>query len=145
VWLAALGGQIVMVLVVTVLRIPYGGNIDEVGDLDRTYVIAQAIAAVVAAPIVEEIVFRAVVLRGFLSRMRWVPAVILQGALFGAAHIGGTDGAGNIGLALILGGVGVMFGGAAHLLRRIGPTILGHAIFNAVVLIIVLTTDLPRR
>ena len=88
--------------------------------------------------------FRGVILRGFLSRMKWVAAVILQGALFGAAHIGTADGAGNIGLALVLGGVGVVFGGAAFFLRRIGPTILGHAIFNGVVLIIVLTVDLPR-
>ena len=145
-WLAALGGQIVMVIVVTITHIPLSGNVDDVRDvdLDRTYVITQAITAVVAAPIVEEIVFRGVILRGFLSRMQWVAAVILQGVLFGAAHVGTADGAGNIGLALVLGGVGVVFGGAAFFLRRIGPTILGHAIFNGVVLIIVLTVDLPR-
>lgn len=146
VWLCGLGGQIVLVLLVTVLRIPLSGNVDDVRDLDldRTYVITQAIAAVAAAPIVEEIVFRGVILRGFLSRMAWVPAVIIQGLLFGVAHVGTASGAGNIGLALVLGGVGVVFGGAAFLLRRIGPTILGHAIFNGVVLIIVLTVDLPR-
>jgi membrane protease YdiL (CAAX protease family) len=146
VWLAALGGQIVMVIVVTLTRIPLSGNVDDVRDmdLDRTYVITQAIAAVIAAPIVEEIVFRGVILRGFLSRMRWVAAIILQGVLFGAAHVGTADGAGNIGLALVLGGVGALFGGAAFFLRRIGPTMLGHAIFNGVVLIIVLTVDLPR-
>jgi membrane protease YdiL (CAAX protease family) len=146
VWLCGLGAQIVVALVVTLLHIPFSGNVDDVRDLDldRTYVITQAIAAVVAAPIVEEIVFRGVILRGFLSRMPWVPAVIIQGLLFGAAHVGTASGAGNIGLALVLGGVGVMFGGAAFLLRRIGPAILGHAIFNGVVLIIVLTVDLPR-
>ena len=77
--------------------------------------------------------------------MRWVAAVVLQGLLFGAAHVGTADGVGNIGLAVVLAGVGVVFGGAAYLLRRIGPTILAHAIFNGVVLIIVLTVDLPRR
>jgi membrane protease YdiL (CAAX protease family) len=145
VWLCALGGQIVVALVVTLLHIPLSGNLDDISDLDldRTYVISQAITAVVAAPIVEEIVFRGVVLRGFLSRLPWVPAVLLQGLLFGVAHVGTASGAGNIGLALVLGGVGVMFGGAAFLLRRIGPTILGHAIFNGVVLVIVLTVDLP--
>jgi membrane protease YdiL (CAAX protease family) len=146
VWLAALGGQIVMVVIVTLLRVPLSGNVDDVRstDLDRTYIIVQAITAVVAAPIVEEIVFRGMILRGFLSRMGWVPAVILQGVLFGCAHIGTADGLGNIGLALVLGGVGTMFGGGAYLLRRTGPTILAHAIFNGVVLIIVLTVDLPR-
>jgi membrane protease YdiL (CAAX protease family) len=146
VWLAALGGQIAVTLLVMLLRIPLSSNVDDVRDvdLDRTYVITQAITAVVAAPIVEELVFRAVILRGFLSRMRWVAAVVLQGLLFGVAHVGTADGVGNIGLAVVLAGVGVVFGGAAYLLRRIGPTILAHAIFNGVVLIIVLTVDLPR-
>ena len=51
-------------------------------------------------------------------------------------------GTGNIGLVLVLGAVGVVFGGAAYLLRRIGPTILAHAIFNGVVMVIVLTVEL---
>ena len=144
VWLAALGGQITVTLVVMALQIPLSGNVEDVRDmdLDRTYVITQAITAVVAAPIIEEIVFRAVILRGFLSRMPWVAAVILQGLLFGIAHVGTADGAGNVGLAIVLGGVGVVFGGAAFFLRRIGPTILAHAIFNGVVLLLVLTVDL---
>ena len=64
-----------------------------------------------------------------------------QGALFGLAHVDPARGAGNIGLVLILGGVGVVFGGAAYLLRRIGPTMLAHAIFNGVVMAVVLTVD----
>jgi membrane protease YdiL (CAAX protease family) len=141
VWLAALGGQIAMVAVVTVLHIPLTGNVDDLRDvdLDRTYLVSQAIVAVVAAPIVEEIVFRGMILRGFLSRLPWVAAVVAQGLLFGFAHVGTADGAGNVGLALVLGAVGVVFGGAAYLLRRIGPTIIAHAIFNGVVLLIVLT------
>jgi membrane protease YdiL (CAAX protease family) len=108
-------------------------------DADRGYVIAVLIAAVVAAPVVEELVFRGVVLRGLLSRTGAVLAIALQGALFGAAHVDPVRGAGNLGLALILGGDGVAFGTAAYLFRRIGPTIAAHAIFNAVVLAIVLT------
>lgn len=141
VWLSAVAGQIAMVAIVTVLQIPLSGNVEDVRDvdLDRTYLVVTAITAVVAAPIVEEIVFRGVILRGFLSRMPWVIAVIAQGLLFGAAHVGTASGAGNVGLALVLGGVGVVFGGAAYLLRRIGPTIVAHAIFNGVVLLVVLT------
>ena len=58
------------------------------------------------------------------------------------AHVDPARGIGNIGLVLVLGAVGVVFGGAAYLLRRIGPTILAHAIFNAVVMVIVLTVEL---
>jgi membrane protease YdiL (CAAX protease family) len=102
-------------------------------------VISLLISAVVAAPLVEEAVFRGLVLRGFLSRMRWVPAVLLQGVLFGVAHVDPERGAGNIGLALVLAAVGVVLGGAAYLLRRIGPTIIAHAILNGVVMAVVLT------
>ena len=44
-----------------------------------------------------------------------------------------------VGLALILSSVGVILGGAAYLLRRIAPTMLAHAVMNAVVLVVVLT------
>ena len=62
----------------------------------------------------------------------------MQGVLFGLAHVDPARGAGNIGLVLVLAAVGVAFGGAAYLLRRIGPTIIAHAIFNGVVMAVVL-------
>jgi hypothetical protein len=40
---------------------------------------------------------------------------------------------------MVLSGVGIAFGAAAVLLRRIGPVIVAHAIFNGAVLLIVLT------
>ena len=49
------------------------------------YQVATVLAAVVAAPFVEELVFRGVVLRGFLSRLGPVAAIALQGLLFGFA------------------------------------------------------------
>jgi membrane protease YdiL (CAAX protease family) len=141
VWMAALVGEVAVVVVVQLLHIPLVSNTEGLGelDLDRTYVIALLVTAVVAAPLVEEMVFRALVLRGFLSRMGPVPAIAGQGALFGLAHLDPARGMGNIGLVLVLGAVGVVFGGAAYLLRRIGPTVLAHAIFNGVVMAVVLT------
>jgi hypothetical protein len=68
-----------------------------------------------------------------------VVAILLQGVLFGVAHVDPVRGAGNAGLAIILTGVGIAFGGAAYLLRRIGPTVVAHAIFNGIVMAIVLT------
>jgi membrane protease YdiL (CAAX protease family) len=140
VWLTAVVGEALAVAVVTVLGIPLKSNTEGIGELrlDRTYVISILVTAVVAAPIVEETVFRGLILPGLLSRMPAASAIGLQGALFGMAHIDPARGAGNIGLALILGAVGVVLGGAAYLLRRIGPTMLAHAILNAVVLTVVL-------
>ncbi len=141
IWLAALAAQIAVAAVIIGLGVPISSNTDGITDLrtDRTYVVSIVITAVIAAPIVEEMVFRGVVLRGLRSRLPVVPAILLQGVLFGCAHVDPVRGRGNAGLVLVLSGVGVTFGAAAVLLRRIGPTIVAHAIFNGVVLLIVLT------
>jgi membrane protease YdiL (CAAX protease family) len=140
-WIAAVASQSVLAIVVLIFGIPLSSNIDSAGDFDadRAYLIATLLAAVIAAPIVEEVVFRGLVLRGFLSRMGPAPAILLQGVLFGVAHVDPARGVGNIGLALVLSGVGVAFGLAAYLAHRLGPTVIAHAIFNAVVFTIVLT------
>jgi uncharacterized protein len=140
-WLAALGCEIVVIIVIEIVDIPLVGNTEGIGelDLDRTYVISLLITAVVAAPFVEEMVFRGLMLRGLRSRLGAVAAVGVQGGLFGLAHVDPVRGTGNVGLVLVLAAVGVAFGGAAYLLRRIGPTIIAHAIFNGIVMAVVLT------
>ncbi len=140
-WLAAIATQSVMAAVILAFDIPLSSNVESVGELDadRAYLIATAATAVIAAPIIEEFVFRGLVLRGFLSRMGPVLAILLQGVLFGVAHVDPVRGAGNVGLALVLTGVGVAFGASAYFTRRLGPTVIAHAIFNGIVLIVVLT------
>jgi uncharacterized protein len=140
-WLAAVASQLVMYGLIVLFRIPIASNVEDVSDPDitRVYQVATVLAAVVAAPIVEELVFRGLVLRGFLSRLGAVPAIALQGVLFGFAHSDPTRGAGNIGLGLVLSAVGIALGTSAYLVRRIGPTVVAHAIFNGVVLIIILS------
>lgn len=140
-WLAAIGTQLVLAALVLILDIPLSSNVDSASDLDadRAYLIATLVTAVIAAPIIEELVFRGLVLRGLLSRMRPMFAIAAQGVLFGLAHVDPVRGAGNIGLAFVLSGVGVAFGVAAYLARRLGPTVIAHAIFNGVVMVIVLS------
>ena len=69
-WGACLLTQVIVALIVVALKIPFTSNVREVSDLhnDRGYVVSLLVLAVVAAPICEEIVFRGVILRGFLSR-----------------------------------------------------------------------------
>ena len=140
-WLAAIASQSMLAAVVLIFDIPLSSNIEGTGDFDadRAYLIATLVAAVIAAPIVEEIVFRGLVLRGFLSRMGPVLAIGLQGVLFGVAHVDPVRGTGNIGLALVLSAVGITFGASAYFAHRLGPAVIAHAIFNAVVFAIVLT------
>jgi uncharacterized protein len=141
VWLGAIGAQIAVGVVVLAFDIPVASNTEGISEIsaDRTYVWALVISAVIAAPLVEEMVFRGVVMRGLRSRLPVVATVILQGVLFGAAHADPVRGVGNVGLVLVLSGVGIAFGVAATLLRRIGPSIVAHAIFNGVVLLLLLT------
>ncbi|MEM8620624.1 MAG: type II CAAX endopeptidase family protein [Actinomycetota bacterium] len=141
IWLATLGVQAVVIGVVMAVDIPISSNTDGVTELqaDRTYVVAIVIAAVIAAPLVEEIVFRGVVMRALLSKMAVVPTLAIQGVLFGLAHIDPVRGVGNVGLVIVLSAVGCSFGAAAYWLRRIGPTVVAHAIYNGVVLTVILT------
>lgn len=141
IWLAAVLAQLAVTATIVALGVPLSNNTDGVSDLaaDRTYVVSVVIAAVIAAPIVEELVFRGVVLRGLRSVSPAVIAVALQGVLFGLAHVDPVRGAGNVGLAIVLAAVGIVFGLFAYVLRRIGPTIVAHAIFNGVVLVLVLS------
>jgi membrane protease YdiL (CAAX protease family) len=141
IWLGAIGAQLGVGAIVVALGVPLTGNTEGIDGIsaDRTYVVALVITAVIAAPIVEEMVFRGVVMRGLSSRLPMVIVVVVQGLLFGVAHVDPVRGSGNIGLVLVLSGVGVAFGVAVALLGRIGPSIVAHAIFNGAVLLIVLT------
>lgn len=141
VWLAAVAAQVAAALVVVAIGVPVASNTDAINDasVDRTYIVSIVLTAVIAAPIVEEMVFRGVVLRGLHSRVPLVPAVAAQALLFGLAHVDPVRGVGNVGLVVVLSSVGAALGGAAALLRRIGPSIVGHALFNGAVLLVVLS------
>jgi membrane protease YdiL (CAAX protease family) len=139
--------QVFVGLIVTTLKIPFTSNVKEVSDLhnDRGYVVSLLVLAVVAAPICEEIVFRGVILRGFLSRHKPAVAIGLQGLLFGMAHFDPIRGTGNIGLILVLASVGCTLGAAAYLFRRLAPTMIAHAILNGIAMAIALSGWMPNR
>ncbi len=141
IWLGAIAAQVAVGAVVVALGVPLVSNTEGIEEIraDRTYVLSLVVIAVIAAPIVEEMVFRGVVMRGLRSRLPLVAVIVLQGFLFGVAHVDPVRGSGNIGLVLVLAGVGVAFGVAVALLGRIGPSIVAHAIFNGAVLLLVLT------
>lgn len=133
-WLGCLFVQAVIGFIVTRFDVPFTSNTEALGDGDDDlrFIIAIVVLTVVVAPIAEEIVFRGLVLRGLLGSMGPTPAVALQAVLFGVVHISPGFGLGNIGLVLVLTGVGAVLGVVAHVFRRITPCILAHAILNAV-------------
>jgi uncharacterized protein len=146
-WGACLVAQVIAGVAVLALKIPFASNTEGIDKVraDRGYVISLLVLAVVAAPIVEEIVFRGVVLRGLLSRNGAVAAIAVQGVLFGMAHFDPVRGTGNIGLIIVLSSVGCVLGGAAYLFRRIAPTMIAHAILNGIAMTLALSGWLPRR
>jgi len=141
VWIATFGVQIVVAMIILATRIPIRSNLEgiEDGTWNRTYVVSLLLLAVIAAPIVEEIAFRAVLLRSLLSKCAPVLAIGVQAVLFGLAHIDPVRGIDNIGIAMVTGAIGASFGAAAYWLRRIPPTMIAHAIINALALTLVLT------
>jgi len=149
VWLCTLLSMGVTLAAVRAIGIPYRGNLDLdghllghgaglVADVNRTAVVSLVVSAVVCAPVVEEAVFRGAVLRGLLSKMPTPGAIVLQGLMFGGAHFNPDFGRDSIGLIVVLSVTGIAFGVAAYLLRRIGPTIIAHAILNGVAIAVAL-------
>ncbi|MDO8390016.1 MAG: CPBP family glutamic-type intramembrane protease [Actinomycetota bacterium] len=144
-WLACVGAQLLVGSIVLATKIPIQNNTDQIRDArdNPGYVIPMLIVAVIAAPIVEEIVFRGLVQRGLLSVMHPAVAVGVQAVLFGGAHFDPARGTGNIGLVMVLSGVGAVLGGSSYLLRRLAPNMIAHAIINSVAMAIVLSGWTP--
>jgi membrane protease YdiL (CAAX protease family) len=140
-YLVSFGVELGLGALMVALDVPFTSNIDDVSDLkvDRVYLVSMLIVIVIVAPMIEELIFRGVVLRGLLSRTAPAVAIGLQGVLFGCAHIDPARGTGNIGLAILLSGVGITLGASAYLFRRIGPTVVAHGILNGIAMLLVLS------
>jgi len=90
------------------------------------------IAAVVLAPIVEELFFRGLCLRAIERRFGTTAGVIGSTVLFTIPHFTNPSVAGTIVLFSIIGMVGLVMAILVVKLDRLGPAIVAHAIFNAV-------------
>lgn len=140
VWLSAVVAQVIVAVALESAGVPLSSNTEGLDSSVPTgYLVATALAAVIAAPLVEELVFRGVVQRALIGRLGVAAAIVVQALVFGAVHANPAFGSGNIGLVAVLSVVGAAFGVGAHLTGRLGTSIVAHAIFNSVVLVIVLT------
>jgi membrane protease YdiL (CAAX protease family) len=118
---------------------PFGEETSRAGGPALSHGAGLAVLGVVmigCAPLFEELLFRGVILRALRSRLSAAPAVALQGLLFGAFHIDPRWGLGNIGLVLVIAGMGIAFGVLAERTGRLGAGMLAHAIQNGVVFVI---------
>lgn len=133
VWLLAFAAAIAVGVVLQPFPELQGSNTDILADDPSvSTVVAMAVVAVLAAPLFEELLFRGLMLRALLSALPAGPAIALQSLAFGLVHVQPDEGLGNVGLIVTLAAVGAAFGFAAHRARRLGPAIVGHALFNTV-------------
>jgi uncharacterized protein len=107
---------------------------------DAATLAVTVVVAVGLAPLFEELVFRGLLLRALLARLAAPVAVLAQAVPFGLVHFLPGEGVGNVGLVLALTGVGAVLGAAAVRTGRLGPSIVGHGLFNAVATVAALAT-----
>ena len=79
------------------------------------------------APLVEELFFRGLLLRGLLARLPGIPSVLVSAVLFAVAHFELLQFAGLAAFGAVLGLLSWRSG-------RLGPGVVAHATFNAAAL-----------
>jgi uncharacterized protein len=114
-------------------------NTEGLRELSRPGLLVFAVLAVTVAPVVEELLFRGLVLRGLMMRMGFWPAALLSSLVFGGLHATAFDAAG----LLVVGSIALLGLGLCLLTRRtgrLGPGIGVHALHNAVAILAVAAT-----
>lgn len=99
-------------------------------DQSPAALVALAVAAVLVAPVLEELLFRGVVLHGLMLRVGFWPAAVVSSAVFGLFHATGT-GLDAVPVVLATGVFGLGLCLLTRRTGRLGPAIGVHALRNA--------------
>ncbi len=109
------------------------------GLLDHHDVLAVfLVAALIGAPLFEELVFRGAIQRGLTKLTGKYVAIVAQGLLFGFYHVVGAFDLVSVFYVGSLSIIGVVFGVAADRTGRLGPTMLAHFLSNALAMTVLL-------
>ena len=141
IWLSAWVGGIAAAIVVLAVRLPIKSNTEGIDDYagDRGVLIAFLIVAVVVAPVVEELMFRGVVMRGLASIAPDLARRGRAGCLLRRRPRRPRPRLGQRRPGRWCWRRSARCSAARPTCsRRIGPTMIAHAIYNAVVMVIVL-------
>lgn len=120
-----------LALLVPDLRGVAADNTSFLADVPPAVVVLVALTAVAVAPVVEELLFRGLVLRGLMLRTGFWPAAVVSSVLFGLLHAQAT-GLEALPLVVATGVFGLGLCVLARRTGRLGPGILVHALRNAV-------------
>jgi membrane protease YdiL (CAAX protease family) len=125
--------------VVPALQDAQASNTELLQELSFGGLLVFAVLAVTVAPVLEELLFRGLVLRGLMLRMGFWPAALVSSAVFGLLHATAADASG----LLVVVSITVLGLGLCVLARRtgrLGPGIGVHALHNAVAVLAVAVT-----
>jgi membrane protease YdiL (CAAX protease family) len=117
------------------------GTSDDLRDglLDHHDVLAVfLVAALIGAPLFEELVFRGVIQRGLTKLTGKYVAIVAQGLLFGFYHVVGAFDLVSVFYVGSLSIIGMVFGIAADRTGRLGPSMLAHFLSNALAMAVLL-------
>jgi membrane protease YdiL (CAAX protease family) len=95
---------------------------------------------IVGAPLIEELFFRGLLLRGLVDRVPRELAIVIQAVIFGLLHASPVRGIGNVNVIVATATLGIVFGATAAHYRRLGPGMVAHATQNTIALLIVVLT-----
>lgn len=114
-------------------------NTEIVGELSSTGLLVFALLAVTVAPVLEELLFRGLVLRGLMLRFGFWPAALVSSAVFGLLHATAVDASGLL-VVVSITGLGLVLCLLARRTGRLGPGIGVHALHNALAVLAVAAT-----
>lgn len=138
----AFGARLVIAVTASVLT--HGKALRESQNIHVVHVsvftaVVLAVIVVLIAPIVEEIVFRGLLLRTFMRRMSFWPAALLSSAIFGLGHTYEVSTlAGAITLAAIVGSLGLTNCIVNRYTDRLAAGMIVHGTFNGLAVLVLL-------
>lgn len=111
-----------------------GGND---GHIDAAVIALLVLVAVIAAPVIEEFVFRGLLLRTFMQRWSFWPAALVSSLIFAVGHTYEVDTlAGATILAANVGIIGVVHCYLVRVTGRLAPAMMSHALVNGLAVLV---------
>lgn len=139
--------SVVLVLVLLATDRLKGGQAGGTGaeKLATTPLILTCLLLVVGAPVIEELFYRGLLLRSLQTRLSAWSAITVQALLFSASHVLSNVGVARV--AQMIGALlfGLLAGAVVQHFRRLGAATIGHALFNAAVVIALIVVSTLRH
>jgi uncharacterized protein len=129
----------VLLLVPALRDVEPESNVDFLADQPLWALMVFAVLTVTVAPVVEEVLFRGVALRGLMVRVGFWPAALVSTAFFAVLHVQRLA-VGSVFLLVVIGALGLALCLLTRRTGRLGPAIGVHALYNATVFLVAVLT-----